>query len=727
MKKSFSVFFNSKINIVIMFIMLSGCTNATKKTTINADLKNPEIQFAVDNIRKALSEKGIELQATKDKSADIVFSLQPNKQGINDEGFSLNKVGDKRVEIVATGYSGAMYGGLELAEQIKSYGLRGVKETTQNPYMKMRGTKFNIPLDARTPSYSDMSDVAQQNIPVVWDMDFWKGYIDRLAEDRYNFISLWSLNPFPSMVRTPGYEDIALDNVLRSTGKFKDHYPLKGKNFDGPEILDHTEVVVKITMDEKIKFWREVMKYAKDRNINFYIITWNIYDYGINGKHGITTDQQNDSTRDYFRKSVKAMLMTYPDLAGFGLTTGENMNPMDPKGAEKWAFETYGQGMLDAAAAMPDRKFRLIHRQHWTKAEEVKSSFAPVIKNKNIDLIFCYKYAGAHAYSCTKQNFCEDFVNDIKPAGMKTIWTVRNDDDYMFRWGAPDFVREFIKNFPEEVSKGYQIGSDQWVWGRDFISKDPDVLGTLEIQKHWYSFMLWGRLGYNPDLSDDQITQIIHNRFPKTDAHKLFAAWQAASMTYPVTTGFHFFGHDMQWYIEGCMSEPRAARNKSGFHDVERFMSSDPHPLSGYQSIYDFVEMTKEGGTTDLKTPFEVAKILHQNSDKAMQLQKELQGTDDPELKRTLTDIQLMALLGKYYALKIEAATNLSLYQDTKDKKYQEASVSELTTAFDVWKRYSGLAQEHYINPIWMNRVRTFDWDRLTEEAKKDINNAKND
>ena len=27
---------------------------------------------------------------------------------------------------------------------------------------------------------------------------------------------------------------------------------------------------------------------------------------------------------------------------------------------ETWAFETYAQGMLDAAADMPDRKFRFI-------------------------------------------------------------------------------------------------------------------------------------------------------------------------------------------------------------------------------------------------------------------------------------------------------------------------------------------------------------------------------
>ena len=31
---------------------------------------------------------------------------------------------------------------------------------------------------------------------------------------------------------------------------------------------------------------------------------------------------------------------------------------------------------------------------------------------------------------------------------VKTTWTMRNDDVYYYRWGAPDFVRTFIKNIP---------------------------------------------------------------------------------------------------------------------------------------------------------------------------------------------------------------------------------------------------------------------------------------
>ncbi|MCF6333207.1 MAG: hypothetical protein L3J11_07980 [Draconibacterium sp.] len=52
--------------------------------------------------------------------------------------------------------------------------------------------------------------------------------------------------------------------------------------------------------------------------------------------------------------------------------------------------------------------------------------------------------------------------------------------------------------------------------------------------------MMWGRLGYNPEVSDERFIQILQNKFPEVDGEKLFSAWQEASMIYPTTTGFQW-------------------------------------------------------------------------------------------------------------------------------------------------------------------------------------------
>jgi len=136
-------------------------------------------------------------------------------------------------------------------------------------------------------------DAAQNNIIEMWSFDFWKQYIDCLARYRYNYVSLWSLHPFPSLVKVPDYPDVALADVKRSTVQWKERYSLNGVGFDAPEIVNNTETLKKMTIEQKIDFWRRVMRYGKERNVDFYFVTWNIFVNGTEGKYGITDDIDN--------------------------------------------------------------------------------------------------------------------------------------------------------------------------------------------------------------------------------------------------------------------------------------------------------------------------------------------------------------------------------------------------------------------------------------------------
>jgi len=710
------------LGLIIPVISVHGCSQNPGEISLYVEPGIPRIEFAAEELKAVLKDKGIVVNISDSKSSDIIITISSEIEGLKTEGFELSV---KNGRIVVTGFdaAGAMYGGLELAEQIKINGFRKVEGTIQNPYMERRGTKFNIPLDVRTPSYTDMSDVAQKNIAEMWNFDFWREYIDNLARHRYNFISLWNLHPFPSMVKVPGYENVALDDVLRSTHDFDENYNTNAWGFCSPEILANPDTLIKITIDEKIEFWKKVMRYAKNRNVDFLVVTWNIFVHGAEGKYGITDKIDNPVTRDYFRKSVKQMFVTYPDLLGIGLTTGENMYGNSSREKEDWAYETYAQGLLDASAGMPDRKFTFIHRQHMTGARDIAEKFKPLIDNRNTEFLFSFKYAQAHVMSAIKQPFHEKFVKEIE--GMKTIWTLRNDDNYYFRWGAPDFVRDFIKNIPVEVTRGFYYGSDQWIWGREFTMKNSDDQRQIEIVKHWYNWMLWGRMGYNPDLPDERIEGMLHSRFPEADGNKLFTAWQEASMIYPATTGFHWGPLDFQWYIEGCKSRKEYAQNETGFHDVNRFISLEPHPLSGFQSIPDYVKMTVSGGSSELKNPVDVSQMLHDHSDKALALLKEMNAGNNKELAIILHDIKTMAWLGKYYACKIAGAAQLAMYRETKDKGFREKAVAELEEALKFWVMYTETAMQQNINPIWTNRVGYVDWIKITEWVKQDIEIAR--
>ena len=78
------------------------------------------------------------------------------------------------------------------------------------------------------------------------------------------------------------------------------------------------QTVKTMTIDEKITFWRQVMQYAKDRGIDFYIYTWNIFAYGTEqtADMALQIPRQMLQPKDYFRKSVRTLFNTYPLLAG---------------------------------------------------------------------------------------------------------------------------------------------------------------------------------------------------------------------------------------------------------------------------------------------------------------------------------------------------------------------------------------------------------------------------
>ena len=684
------------------------------------------VAFAQAAVSQSLNEKA--------QNLSVDFKIDDSAEDLKAEGFKIVADGDS-VTVIGKDAAGVMYGGLDLAETIRSEGVRAIKDKVENPYMQMRGVKFNVPLDVRTPSYSDMSNAGQNNMPEVWSFEFWKEYIDTMASYRYNYISLWSLHPFPSLVKVPEYPEVALDNVMRSTGPYEEYTDLRGIGYDEGPFYENKEVIIEMTIDEKIAFWKKVMAYGKSRNIDFYIITWNIFTYGIEGKYGIDDSPNNETTIDYFRKSVKSLILTYPDLAGIGITTGENMYPdgsgldegmkknphMSAKDKEAWMVKTYLQGTLDALEAAPDRKIRFIHRQHQTGVDMVLSEMQPLIDHPRVDFIFSFKYAQAHVYSATEQPFHGNFVKAITDK-VKTIWTLRNDDIYLFRWASPDFVREFVKNIPYEVSQGYYYGHDGWINGREFTQLDAESPRQLEVKKHWLQWMLWGRFAYNPDYSNERIIAKLSERYPEVDGAKLLDAWQKASLVYPRVTALHWGALDYRWYIEGTTSHPRTARNKTGFRDVDVFIRQSAHNLAGVLSIADFVEGKKAKGKL---SPFELADLIESDVTETLDTLKTFGTVSDKELQLTLDDIRIISEMGLYYADKIRGSTYVALARQNKSQADKDKAIQTLTEAAEHYKDFVELVTANHINEIWLNRVGIVNFKKQIDYALHDIEIAK--
>ncbi len=354
-------------------------------------------KFAAEEIRREAAAKGM---TTGDEAAATRIVLTVGTEsGAAAQSYGIRvQTADGRRIITVRGAdaTGAMYGGLDIAEAIRTGTLDSLKDSDHTPHVARRGIKFNIPLDLRTPSYTDTSDAGQANIPVMWEREFWTEFLDAMARHRYNVLSLWSLHPFPSLVKVPEFPEVALNDVWRTRAKLDDTFSFTGTDFVRPDMLATHEVVKRMTIDEKIGFWRWVMQHAADRGIRVYVFTWNVFTFGAEGKHGITNDLGNAITKRYFRATVREMVKTYPLLAGMGITAGEGMpEKMDSKAKEAWLSETYAEGVRDALKDDPTREFGMIHRFHWTAQGDILDAF----KGYPGPFEFSFKYSVAHMYS----------------------------------------------------------------------------------------------------------------------------------------------------------------------------------------------------------------------------------------------------------------------------------------------------------------------------------------
>ncbi len=683
----------------------------------------------------AFADREIAAAGAKAPKVDYLLDAKLGAQA-----YSFVRIGSG-IRVVAGDPAGAMYGGLDIAEALQAGKLDVLlaDKKVRRPFIAARGIKFNIPLDLRTPSYADVGDSNQANIPEVWERDFWASYFDAMARHRYDTLTLWSLHPFTSMVKVPEYPDVALDDVWRGlTPLGPKPEDTRSKNLLTPEVLAHHEVVKTLTIDEKIAFWRDVMTMAHNRGIQVYLFTWNTYTYGTFGKYGITDALDNPATVAYMRASVREFVKTYPLLAGIGITAGEQMTA-DAERNEQWLYDTYGEGIRDALKAAPQRKVRLIHRFHETKGDTINRVWKDFPGFPD-SFTFSHKYSVAHMYANPQPTF---FERQVRPTldGKKSWLTVRNDDIFSLRWGDPDYAREYLRNMPErQVLAGFYMGPDGFCWGRDFLDRETagQKLGNnrpLVMDKQWYAFAIWGRLAYDPDLPNSAFADMLGRRFPGADADRLYATAAAASKVVPLTTSFFWRDLDYHW-----LPEAGAHRDGKGIvpnpgdsgavwsYTVEEFMKGSAAQDAGILSIRDWRKQVAAGTKITQKTPLDMADAIAAASEAALKGVAELRVArtrGDKEWLQTLGDFEAFGYLGRYYAAKIRAAATLALFDASSDAVQQAEAIRLLEIELVAWKAYAAIHSRQYL-PNFFSRLGFVDVAALTPQVARDVDIARN-
>jgi hypothetical protein len=662
--KKMDKYISHKIFGLVLVLMLLSFSKPPRSILLDIKSSLSQVQYSVKKIEELQQSKHIQFSKSK---PDIIIRGTIDSTAIKPEGY---KIVSKKNSVEVTGGDavGLMYGLLEVKNQLKN-GNTTIVSKEEAPNLEFRAIKFNLPWD----SYR-RSPALQLHQETCRDIKYWESFLDMMVENRFNKLTLWNLHPFSYMVKTTKYPE--------------------GCSLNDAELAEWQV------------FWKQLFSMAKNRGIETYLVNWNIFvspefakahnvcDYCIKGKHFVPKGDTSDISKDFMRESVKAVIDTYPDLTGLGITLGEGMGGMTAEEREQWLLDGYVQGMRDAS-----RKVKFIHRvplSAGTGSGGATSVAVEQMTRRTLDSLTCVKgpinielkFNWSHSFSTPDLikvhggALTDAYWNPI-PKNYKLAWMMRNEDFFMLRWGQTDFFRRHIEKNVNPAVNGYFVGSEAYIPAKDYITSLPGASYKYAFDRQWMFYKVMGRLLYNPKTQDSFFIEEFEQRFPK-QGENLFKAQTKVSKVPLVIASWKNATWDFSLYSEGMLHSVNVNKKKAiKLISLDEIANKDPMEPK-YLSIADFLKNEKNL-PKNIITPLHLADSLETECKQALKAISTVVTSKNTDLLYEVSDIKAWAYLGYYFSNKLRAAVAYKRFKQSNKKENLDQAIAFLTTATANW------------------------------------------
>lgn len=600
--------------------------------------------------------------------------------------------------------TGAMYGLLDIAETAMNSGWQAVQDKSVVPHLPFRAIKFNLPWSTYRRHES-----LSQHYETVRDLDFWSEFLDMMASNRFNVLTLWNLHPFPYMIRTVNYPNAC--------------------PFSEKELADWQS------------FWHELFTMSKNRGIDTYLVNWNIfasptfaekYDAAnYEGKYYYGEGDTSDILKKYNRECITQVMNAYPNLTGLGTSMGERMVGMSPASRQKWIEDVYFAGIKAA-----DRDIQFIHRIPFsTSREDIMVTKKSIEESGLPSPIWTpLKFNWSHGHSTPELQIAHggDAGNlywSPKPDNYKMIWTVRNEDFFMLNWGDPDFIRDHIRTNSHDYVGGYIIGSETYIPAKEYTLKKDITEWKYAFQKQWLFYALWGRLLFDPNMPDSVFEKMLDCRYDLgVNANDFLKAMKLGSR-YPLKlASFYRASWDFTLYSEGFLASAKSFGPFDGNPFISILELIEHQTLdTNLINIEEYVSRQNESASIpDSKiTPLELADDLQSNAEMSHKLINQL-GHDalsiGSALNYELNDIKIWSHLSMYFAYKLRAGVEYETHRKYGGWEHRNAAIEHLENAITHWKKLSEITDSLYQDvPLVHLPHQKFHWSNFLEDTKRDL------
>ena len=692
------------LGILIMSGVAHGQARGPAERTLAFRTSSARCEFAAGKLRDALGGKVALIPLAKATNTTNVIAACGEAEttplgldldaSVQKEGFQIVRKLN-HIFVLGKDESGTMYGLLDVAEQARMQGgLNGIKEKISNPRFPFRAVKFNLPWSPYRPG-----PAADIHLETCRDLKFWQRFLDMMAENRFNALTLWNLHPFTFMIRPTNFP--------------------KASTLSDKELADWRS------------FWRSLFRMAKERGIETYIVNWNIVvspefasEYGAK-----EYEDASPIVRRYMRECITQVIDEYEDLTGLGVTLADWMDGLKPKEAEDFVEETFVAGMKNAK-----RPVKFIHRA--TLAGD-PMELRRVIDHASLpDPVWVeIKFNWSHGHSTPRLAITHDYESGKlderfwtpAPANYKIAWMIRNEDFFILRWGEPGFIRSHIAANGHDYVGGYFVGSEGYIPARDYSHKPgPHITWDYAFEKQWMFYMLWGRLLYDPRTPDAVFEAGLARRYGEGLGPKLLRAYTLAGRMPLKLASFYRATWDFTLYSEGFLApvKPDGESGPSPFISINDLIANrtlDPT----YLSIRDFVSGEPAG--PGLTTPLGLADGLEADGREALELVSSLrsaQAATVGTLACELDDIETWSYLSLYFADKLVAGTALETYRRLGGAEVKAKAVRLLVRAATYWDKVCKLTSAHYVETPYVNGD-GFTWEKYRPRVLLDIETAR--
>jgi hypothetical protein len=584
---------------------------------------------------------------------------------------------------------GLMYAELDVADRI------GWSNDRANPLSELRETGEKPAVTTRAVSIYTMNRAYWESR--FYNEAYWERYLDTLAQNRFN-----------SLVIVFGYEN---------GGFLAPCYPYFFDVEGFPEVR-----MVGISAEEQhrnLTALNRLMQMAHDHGVDVTIGIWDhIYRGGVQGGGAVGADEAARKptaglvwgvTGENLLPYTKAALAKFVRLAPHLDAIQFRMH--DESGLKRGEQEAFWKGIFKMIKQeAPNLRLDL-------RAKGLPDSVIQTALDTGVRFRITTKYwmeqmglpyHPTHVNPPDQHNRRQSYADLLRyPKQYNMHWRLWNGGTArILLWGDPDYARRFVESTHFYDGDGFEINEPLTtkMEAQPHDVKPFDLLYPrhryydYEFERYWHLFQVFGRIGYNPNVSHEIWNREFERRFGKEAGPIVEAALHRASWILPRIIASSYP------YRSFPMTAGWAEKQHLG--DLPSFAKAEGSDVAQFEDFDEEAQRLIDGGKTAKIRPQETSRWFEQTADAVNALvteaQKLIGNHQNKEFDSTVVDLKILANLALYHARRIPAAVCYRLYVRTKDVRALDDAIAHERLACEAWRQLVNAAGDVYTDDLMM-------------------------